>query len=82
MMGDPICQSCYLVILDGYFAAGDMNVDTGGEFLRCLQGSKGGAACLRPRRSCQPLPKPHNVQGCGSHQMLQVGFDDAITMPF
>src|SRR5262245_29815962 len=44
--------------------------DTGGEFLRCLQGSKGGAACLRPRRPCQPLPKPPKVEGRGRRQML------------
>src|SRR4029450_6217918 len=56
-----------------YFAAGNTNVDTGGEFLRCLQGSKGGAACLRPRRPCEPLPQPHDVQGCSRRQMLQMG---------
>src|SRR4029450_4428028 len=56
-----------------YFAAGNTNVDTGGEFLRCPQGSKGGAACLRPRRPCEPLPQPHDVQGCSRRQMLQMG---------
>src|SRR5262245_4598077 len=53
-------------------APGSRLVDTGGEFLRCLQGSKGGAACLRPRRPCQPLPKPHKVEGRCSRQMLQM----------
>jgi hypothetical protein len=52
------------------------NTDTGGEFLRCLQGSKGGATCLRPRRPCQPLPKPYTVQGCGRRHMLQMGLGE------
>src|SRR4029453_16028258 len=49
------------------------NTDTGGEFLRCLQGRKGGAACLRPRRPCEPPPQPHDVQGGSRRQMLQMG---------
>jgi hypothetical protein len=59
-----------------YVASGDTLVGTGGEFLRGLQGSKGRTACLRPRRPCQPFPKPHKVQGCGSRQMLHMGLGE------
>ena len=46
------------------------NTDTGGEFLRCLQGSKGGASCLRLRRPRQPFPKPYHVESRGGCYML------------
>jgi hypothetical protein len=46
------------------------NTDTGGEFLHCLQGSKGGAACLRLRRPRQPCPKPYHVESrCGCYML-------------
>ena len=36
-------------------------------------GQQRGAACLRPRRPCEPLPQPHDVQGGSRRQMLQMG---------
>jgi len=66
---EPYLALMPVTAMPGDFAVGDTSVDTGGEFLRCLQGSKGGAACLRPRRPCEPLPQPHDVQGfCRSIQ--------------
>src|SRR4029453_11114103 len=49
--------------------ATSVNIDTGGELLCCLQGSKRRAARLRPWSPRQPLPKPHKVQGRSCRQM-------------
>jgi len=49
--------------------------------LGCERG-KGRAACFRLWSAREPLPKPYKVQRCGSRQVLQMGFDDAMTMPF
>jgi hypothetical protein len=52
------------------------NKDTGGEFLRYLQGGQGGATCLRPWSPRQPLPQPHQVQSRRRRQMLEMGFGE------
>jgi hypothetical protein len=46
------------------------NTDTGGEFLRCLQGRKGGAACLHLRRPRQPFPNPYYIESRSGCYML------------
>ena len=49
---------------------GDSNIDTGGEFLRCLQGSKEGAPSLRMRRPRQPFPQPYHIESRSGGYML------------